>query len=81
MVPAQALSLAGAMDGIVLAQASMQRLVPRLEEETGRVLSSPRPGVDSTRASSERRRRRPSDADAIGGAAGRPARVDGVPAA
>jgi len=47
LVAAQAASLAGEVDVIVLAQASMQRLVPRLEAETGlRVLSSPRPGVE-----------------------------------
>jgi Asp/Glu/hydantoin racemase len=47
MVAMQASSLAAEVDVIVLAQASMQRLVPRREEETGvRVLSSPRAGVE-----------------------------------
>jgi len=47
MVAEQASSLAAEVDVIVLAQASMQRLVPRLEAETGvRVLSSPRTGVE-----------------------------------
>jgi Asp/Glu/hydantoin racemase len=47
LVAAEASILAGDVDVIVLAQASMQRLVPRLEEQTGlRVLSSPRMGVE-----------------------------------
>ena len=47
MVADHAAALAGDVDVIVLAQASMQRLVARLEEETGlRVLSSPRMGVE-----------------------------------
>lgn len=48
LVAAEALRLAAEVDVIVLAQASMQRLVARLEEETGlRVLSSPRSGVEN----------------------------------
>ncbi len=48
MVADHAAALAGDVDVIVLAQASMQRLVSRLEEETGlRVLSSPRMGVEN----------------------------------
>ncbi len=47
MVAEQAAELAKDVDVIVLAQASMQRLVSRLEEQTGlRVLSSPRMGVE-----------------------------------
>lgn len=47
MVLAQARELAKDVDVIVLAQASMQRLKERLEEETGLpVLSSPRMGVE-----------------------------------
>ncbi len=47
MIATQASSLADEVDVIVLAQASMQRLVPRLGAETGlRVLSSPRAGVE-----------------------------------
>jgi Asp/Glu/hydantoin racemase len=47
MVAEQAADLAGEVDVLVLAQASMQRLVGRLETETGlRVLSSPRIGVE-----------------------------------
>jgi len=47
MVAEQAAELAGEVDVLVLAQASMQRLVARLEAETGlRVLSSPRIGVE-----------------------------------
>lgn len=47
MVADQAVELAKDVDVIVLAQASMRRLVSRLEEETGLpVLSSPRPGVE-----------------------------------
>lgn len=47
MVAEQAAELAKEVDIIVLAQASMRRLVDRLEGETGlRVLSSPRSGVE-----------------------------------
>lgn len=47
MVAEQAAELAKEVDLIVLAQASMRRLVDRLESETGlRVLSSPRSGVE-----------------------------------
>lgn len=47
MVAEQAAELAKEVDIIVLAQASMRRLVDRLENETGlRVLSSPRSGVE-----------------------------------
>lgn len=47
MVSEQATDLAREVDVIVLAQASMQRLVGRLEQETGlTVLSSPRMGVE-----------------------------------
>lgn len=47
MVSEQAADLARDVDVIVLAQASMQRLVGRLEQETGlTVLSSPRMGVE-----------------------------------
>lgn len=47
MVAGHASALAGDVDVLVLAQASMQRLVSRLEDETGlRVLSSPRMGVE-----------------------------------
>lgn len=47
MVLAQARELAKDVDVIVLAQASMQRLKERLQEETGLpVLSSPRTGVE-----------------------------------
>jgi len=47
MVAEQASGLAAEVAVIVLAQASMQRLVPRCEEETGlRLLSSPRTGVE-----------------------------------
>ncbi len=47
MVAEQAAELAKEVDIIVLAQASMRRLVDRLESETGlRVLSSPRSGVE-----------------------------------
>jgi Asp/Glu/hydantoin racemase len=47
MVAEQAAALAREVDVIVLAQASMRRLVGRLEEETGlRVFSSPRSGVE-----------------------------------
>jgi Asp/Glu/hydantoin racemase len=50
MVSASALRLAGEVDLLVLAQASMTRLVPRLESETGLpVLSSPRLGIEYTR--------------------------------
>jgi aspartate/glutamate racemase len=47
MVAAQAAELAGEVELIVLAQASMNRLVDRLQAETGLpVLSSPRMGVE-----------------------------------
>jgi aspartate/glutamate racemase len=47
LVAAQAAELAADVDIIVLAQASMRRLVDRLQDETGlRVLSSPRSGVE-----------------------------------
>lgn len=47
LVVAQARELSGDVDAIVLAQASMQRLKDRLEDETGLpVLSSPRMGVE-----------------------------------
>ncbi len=47
MVADQAAVLAADVDVIVLAQASMQRLKERLQDETGRpVLSSPRMGVE-----------------------------------
>ncbi|MET3805272.1 Asp/Glu/hydantoin racemase [Nakamurella sp. UYEF19] len=48
MIADQAAELAGEVDVIVLAQASMNRLVERLEAETGLpVLSSPRSGVEN----------------------------------
>ena len=47
MVAEQAAKLATEVDVIVLAQASMRRLVDRLSSGTGlRVLSSPRSGVE-----------------------------------
>jgi Asp/Glu/hydantoin racemase len=47
MVSASARNLASQVDLLVLAQASMTRLVPRLQEETGLpVLSSPRLGIE-----------------------------------
>jgi aspartate/glutamate racemase len=47
MIADQAIELAKEVDIIVLAQASMNRLVSRLESETGlQVLSSPRSGVE-----------------------------------
>jgi Asp/Glu/hydantoin racemase len=47
MVAEQAAELAKDVDVIVLAQASMRRLVDRLSSETGlRVLSSPQSGVE-----------------------------------
>jgi Asp/Glu/hydantoin racemase len=47
MVSASARKLSGQVDLLVLAQASMTRLVPRLEDETGLpVLSSPRLGIE-----------------------------------
>jgi Asp/Glu/hydantoin racemase len=48
MVTEQAMALAGSVDIIVLAQASMNRLATSLSEATGLpVLSSPRMGVSS----------------------------------
>jgi Asp/Glu/hydantoin racemase len=47
MITEQATDLAGSVDMIVLAQASMSRLAPSLAESTGRpVLTSPRMGVE-----------------------------------
>ena len=45
-----AASLASSVDGIVLAQGSMARIAPKLEEKTGKpVLSSPRIAVEAVR--------------------------------
>ena len=47
MVSATAQELAGQVEMIVLAQASMTQLAPRLQQETGLpVLSSPRLGIE-----------------------------------
>ena len=50
MVSEAAKALSGGVDLLALAQASMTRLAPRLQEETGLpVLTSPRPGIEYAR--------------------------------
>ena len=50
MVSGAAKALSGGVDLLALAQASMTRLAPRLQEETGLpVLTSPRPGIEYAR--------------------------------